>query len=141
MATFKDMIKNQFHRVEGGTALGNLARSVVKNYTGGLLGNGQFMLGKGQTIEDRKQLDKAQMSAGVGGAVAGFSTGAGAGVVGSDNLDNVYQGGKTAAMGKLWSWFKTTTGKIVWMSVTGIILFVVIWKMAKKNKHSVKRKY
>lgn len=66
---FKDIFK----RKEGGTILGNTFRGIVKNASGGLLGNGALMLKPGQTAADNNK--KAAQAAGA--AAVAFNTTAG----------------------------------------------------------------
>lgn len=55
----------QFKRTEGGTALGNFMRSVANKQTNGLLGNGNFMIQKGETKQDATKRAIAGLAAGI----------------------------------------------------------------------------
>lgn len=60
MDIFGSAFKDLFKRKEGGTVVGNLLRGALNNVSGGLLGNGVFMLKDGQTEEqNQKQIEQA----------------------------------------------------------------------------------
>ena len=138
MGSFGSMIKGVLKRKEGGTLVGNTIRTAL-NSVNPMLGRGTFMLKEGQTLDARKELDSAQAVSALGGALTGGGAGASAGVVGASVEDNLTAGGKASFMQQTKTWLMSKTGKIVWMSLLGVILVWWIWKKMKKS--SPRRKY
>jgi len=138
MGSFGSMVKGVLKRKEGGTLVGNTIRTAL-NSVNPMLGRGTFMLKEGQTLDARKDLDVAQGYSALGGALTGAGAGASAGVVGSSPIDNIEAGGKATFMQQAKTWLMSKTGKIVWMSLIGVVLIWWIWKKMKKS--SPRRKY
>jgi len=61
MSAFSDLFK----RKVGGTVVGNMLRGVVSNFSGGLLGNGLFMLKDGQTVDQNNQSAQHSITNGI----------------------------------------------------------------------------
>ena len=138
MGSFGTMLKTALKRKEGGTLLGNTIRTAL-NSVNPVLGRGTFMLKEGQSIEDRRLLDSAQTVSALGGAITGAGAGAPAGVVGASVEENLTAGGKATFMQQAKTWLGSKTGKIVWMSLLGVIVIWWIWKKMKKS--TPKRRY
>ena len=84
MALFKKILKKKdgqpskvnqiLKRKVGGTVVGNMARAVLSQATGGILGQGQLMLKQDQTPEENNAIAQEQIIEQLGAASAAVKT-------------------------------------------------------------------